>query len=302
MAEGREERAARLTAELRDQLAALGGTVMIFLGAGLSFGVVRQLGRGSFETPPPLADDARFPSWPMLIDRMSGELHRLAGEDDDLRGAYERFMRDHDPLDAAQLYRLEVGDGAYFAFLERQFVTRPEDAELLTPSHHALAALPLSELFTTNYDALIELAFERWGAPLTVSATPTEFLAARPARPPRHLIKLHGSFERPETIVLTRDDYARSRLERAEMFRHLAAEARFTTFLFMGFSLADPNFNLIRDEARMVMGDHLPSSYLVQQWVDPVTVRYLHSLGVEVIELFSWNYLPRFLQDINPES
>jgi hypothetical protein len=55
----------------------------------------------------------------MLIDRMSGELQRLAGEDDDRRGAYERFMRDHDPLDAAQLYRLEVGDGAYFAFLER---------------------------------------------------------------------------------------------------------------------------------------------------------------------------------------
>jgi hypothetical protein len=33
-----------------------------------------------------------------------------------------------------------------------------------------------------------------------------------------------------------------------------------------------------------------------------VTVRYLRSLGVEVIELVSWNYLPRFLQDINPES
>src|SRR5215218_3798029 len=108
MAEGREERAARLTAELREHLAGLGGTVMIFLGAGLSFGVARQLGRGSFETPPPLADDSRFPSWPMLIDRMSGELQRLAGEDDDRRGAYERFMRDHDALDAAQLYRLEV--------------------------------------------------------------------------------------------------------------------------------------------------------------------------------------------------
>jgi hypothetical protein len=25
---------------------------------------------GSFETPPPIADEARFPSWPLLIDRM----------------------------------------------------------------------------------------------------------------------------------------------------------------------------------------------------------------------------------------
>jgi hypothetical protein len=52
------------------------------------------------------------------------------------------------------------------------------------------------------------------------------------------------------------NDYARSRLERAEMFKHLAAEARFTTFLFVGFSLADPNFNLIR----RVLGDHLPAA------------------------------------------
>lgn len=55
-------------------------------------------------------------------------------------------MRDHDPLDAAQLYRLEVGDGAYFAFLERQFVTRSEDGDLLTRPTTRWRSLPLSEL------------------------------------------------------------------------------------------------------------------------------------------------------------
>jgi hypothetical protein len=29
-------------------------------------------------------------------------------------------------------------------------------------------------------------------------------------------------------------------LEREEMFKHLAQETRFTTFLFVGFSLQDP--------------------------------------------------------------
>jgi hypothetical protein len=41
------------------------------------------------------------------------------------------------------------------------------------------------------------------------------------------------------------------------------------------------------------------SSYLVQQRVDPVMREYLGSLDVKVVELFSWNELPRFLRAIN---
>jgi SIR2-like domain len=89
-------------------------------------------------------------------------------------------------------------------------------------------------------------------------------------------------------------------MARAEMFDSFAHEARFTTFLFIGFSLSDPNFNLIRDEARAVMGEAMPISYLVQEHTDPVTPRYLRSLAVEVISLFSWNQLPAFLQALNP--
>jgi len=49
----------------------------------------------------------------------------------------------------------------------------------------------------------------------------------------------------------------------------------------------------------MIMGDHLPTSYLVQEHKDPVTGEYLAQLGVEVIELFSWNELPHFLHQLN---
>jgi len=298
-AETVEQRYARATDALRARIAQHAGAVMIFLGAGMSFGVARRLGRASFETPPPLTDDARFPSWPMLIERMRDSTLAESADETEQR-VLSRFFADHNQLDAAQLFRLQVGEDGYRRFLDEQFQTRPEDADRLTPSHEALVRLPVPTLFTTNYDRLIELAFARWQRPLAVSSRPHEFLAQQAKAPERHLVKLHGTIERPETIVLTRDDYARSRRERAEMFAHLAQQVRFATFVFIGFSLADPNFNLIRDDARMVMGDDLPPSYLVQQRTDPVTRRYLRALGVEVVELFSWNALPRFLQDINP--
>lgn len=300
-AEDAETRSERLIAELREKIAGDAATVMIFLGAGLSFGVGRRLGRGSFETPPPIADESRFPSWPLLARRTTTELMADVTDHWEQR-AYEAFADQHDPVDVAQLYRDMVGRDRYFEFLDSQFETREDDVQLLTASHRELVALPVPELFTTNYDGLIELAYAYWNEDLAVSASPKRFLELEASRPPRHLIKLHGTWDDHASIVLTRDDYARSRLERTEMFRHLGQQARFAAFLFVGFSLTDPNFNIIRDEARMVMGDALPTSYLVQQQLDPVTRRYVQSLGVEVVELFSWNNLPRFLHDINPST
>jgi hypothetical protein len=294
-----EARSQTAVAELRGRIVDDASAIMVFLGAGLSAGVGRPLGRATFEMPPPLADDARFPSWSMLVERMLVELRASANEGE--AESVERFIREQSPLDAAQLFRLRTAPARYRDFLMEQFVTRLDDAERLTPSHRELVALPIRDLFTTNYDSLIELAFERGGRELAVSTTPAEFLHVAVDHPDTHLVKLHGTWEHPDEIVLTRDDYARSRLERAEMFRHVAQTARFSSFLFIGFSLSDPNFNLIRDEARAVMGDAMPTSYLVQQRVDPVMREYLGSLDVKVVELFSWNELPGFLRAINPE-
>jgi hypothetical protein len=68
----------------------------------------------------------------------------------------------------------------------------------------------------------------------------------------------------------------------------------YASFLFVGFSLSDPNFNLIRDDARLAMGDNMPGSYLAQE-PDPVVRGYLNSLEVRTIALESWNAMPLLL-------
>jgi hypothetical protein len=262
---------------LRMQIAKDRASVLIFLGAGLSFGVGRYLGRASFERPSSW-DDERFPSWPDLIDRLKREL--VAGADKATQHSYDRFFTYNDYTDCAQLFRSAVGDQRYFEFLRNQFRTEEEDASRLTPSHAELVRLPIPELFTTNYDELIELTFRHHGVELAVSSTVEEFRAHQPVRPERHLIKLHGTISREETIVLTRDDYASSRRSRLQMFEHLSHEVHYASFLFVGFSLTDPNLSVIRDDARLAMGDDMPASFLAQQQPDPIVRRYLDSLDV----------------------
>jgi hypothetical protein len=68
----------------------------------------------------------------------------------------------------------------------------------------------------------------------------------------------------------------------------------------VGFSLTDPNFNLLYDDARLALDGALPPSYVVQGHPDPVREAYLRSLGVNTISLDWWEDLPTFLAAINP--
>ena len=292
-----------------------GGRLLVFLGAGLSFGAARLNSRARFDYHKydrwwphefpfadlmPGDDGLPLPSWPQLINRMCREIvvHSPADEHDSLR----TFFIEEGPLDCAQLFRQTVGEANYREFLHIQFNSSRYPFVRTTPSHAALVRLDLPLLFTTNYDELIEAAYLDAGLQLRVSISEEQFRARRAENPLRHLVKLHGSIDQPETIVLTRSDYARARADRKEMLGFLRSEMVETAFLFVGFSLSDPNFNLLHDDIRLVYGMNVPASYTVQGRRNPVKERYLRSLGVNTIWLDGWNDLPDFLTRINPKT
>lgn len=299
---------------LRDRLASNKGRAVLFLGAGLSFGASR-LGRKSLSDEDKwdtkyiggeedqvmeviINDDGQpFPTWSRLKSRMRKRLASVYEQD---QASLNKFFRNSDPLDCAQLFRNLVGDANYFDFLRTQFQPESPVDNFLTPSHQALVDLDLPLIFTTNYDYLIERTYSFRGKDLTVSVTAEEYLAHRHPTPSHHLIKMHGSIDQPATVVLTREDYARARVERRRIYQHLQLDVEQCTYLFVGFSLTDPNVNILLDDARLETGGQLPPSFTVQGRYDPATDIYYRSMGINVIWLGTWDLLPSFLMAVNP--
>jgi hypothetical protein len=286
------------------------GRLLVFLGAGLSFGAARFQGRAQFDYDrydhqwphdfpriTPDDDGLPLPSWPWLVNRMCREIACQTPSEE--RASLRTFFVEEGPLDCAQLFRQTVGEANYREFLLAQFGSSLPFIRT-TPSHAALVRLGLPLLFTTNYDELIETAYLEAGQQLRISISEEQFKARRAENPQRHLVKLHGSIDQPDTIVLTRTDYARARADRKEMLSFLRGEIADTAFLFVGFSLSDPNFNLLHDDIRLVYGMNLPAAYTVQGRRNPIKDRYLRSLDVNTIWLDGWNDLPDFLTRINP--
>ncbi len=158
------------------------GSLALFIGAGASM-------------------PAGLPSWGRLLE----ELVKKVGLEPAVVAAFGKL----DDLDKAELLQ------AQFAAANRQADAEGELGQhvhqLLAHyqrpaiSHCLLAALRCPQAVTTNYDNLYENAAKnaRIGDGGLVVALPGEI----PGPGQRWLLKMHGTIEKPKTIVLTRQDF-----------------------------------------------------------------------------------------------
>jgi hypothetical protein len=171
---------------------------------------------------------AGLPLWSRLLD----DLAKARGIPIEEGGWQQLDLLDR----ATYLQRLSEGHAPLREEIAR-YLQKPE-ASL---QHLLLAGLPVSEYVTTNYDDLLELA----------SLEPFSILPHAPrADTSRWLLKMHGSVDQREDIVLTREDYLRYEERRAALAGIVQAMLMTRRMLFVGFSLKDDNFHKIADAVR----------------------------------------------------
>lgn len=115
------------------------------------------------------------------------------------------------------------------------------------PAHIDLARLPVDQIWTTNYDQLIEIAC---GSAVVIE---NEDDGAQIGAARRCVIKMHGSLSETgwaRTPVITRRDYEEYQQEHRRMWALLKAAYLSRTMLFVGFSFTDPNIEILLRLAR----------------------------------------------------
>ncbi|MFN3198501.1 MAG: SIR2 family NAD-dependent protein deacylase [Bradymonadia bacterium] len=232
------------------------GRVVLFAGAGLSMNAKRKDG-----------GHQRLPGWWSLVEKLR------AGLEDDL-------AQEQDALRIADYFRAARGRNA----LVNAVMGAIPDAEYIPGAvHDRVVELNFQEIITTNFDTLLERAFEQ--AHIVPQVVTEGRDLARPRQPPR-IIKMNGCLARnPADIVISGDDFLayteRHRLIQVFITRCFV-ESR---VLFVGFSLDDPAFRAIQDWVRQRLGDDVPMAWSLHLRTSATQRDYWRQRGVDLIDL-----------------
>lgn len=195
------------------------GNASIFVGAGLSRG-------------------AGLPDWNSLLEEPRTQLGLPTMPDLPLMAEYIETAAQYGPtrLETHLLDQLSLP------------LSHP-----IPPVHAFLARLPVEQIWTTNYDSLLERAFATRRPSLIIADNEIRNLGSSRTA----VIKMHGSIDDlharrwAESPVITRGDYERYEIDRPRTWALLRAAYMSRTFLFLGFSFTDPNVEILQRLARL---------------------------------------------------
>jgi len=185
------------------------GTASIFAGAGLSI-------------------PAGFVNWSQLMQEIAQDLGL-------------EIERESDLISLAQFHVNERGTRSK---INRKIIGEFTENAEETPNHQIIARLPISSIWTTNYDGLIEQAFTKENKITDVKYTNKQLLNNRPKRDVV-IYKMHGDANHASEAILTKEDYEQYHQTHEPFIHALSGELTTKTFLFIGFSFTDPNLDYV---------------------------------------------------------
>lgn len=222
------------------------GQVALMIGSGFS----RNAERISQDTPP-------FPLWSDLCQVIlrathpNGSLSKLEYDK-----KIQQLIKESDPLQVAQDFQDLFGSSA----LDELLIQAIPDLQYIPGNLHTLMlTLPWSDVFTTNYDTLLERTLPKvYERKYDIVSTIYDI----PQKMKPRIVKLHGSFPSYRPFIISRNEY-KEYPERFAPFTNIVRQSIMeNTFCLIGFSSDDPNFKQWKDWVYENLREYQPHIYL----------------------------------------
>ncbi len=256
-----------------------------------------------------------FPTWSEFLKSMLKTVRgRISKQTFD---EINRLIEKNKLLEAAEACRRRLGPKEYKTFMVNLFQTPLDSTNSSRVTHNIITKIPFVALVTTNYDQVLEKIYleNKIDMPIyTENDAPslgTLLQSLHPhnsklsnksekrERSPNFLLKAHGDLTIPDTWILTANDY-RNLIKRNPAYRNLMRTILSQyTFMFLGFGLSDPDFQLLLHDVMDAYEGEIPDHYLLSDEIEKVEQEVLYrTYRIRVIPYKHHDRLPDYLKDI----
>lgn len=240
------------------------GHGVVFVGSGISQG-------------------AGFPGWRNLLFQMLewATSHGVALSDYE---ELEKYIKENELIPVADELKEQFGNERFQKFITETFRKTKCSP---TNTHELIFDVPFKAILTSNYDNLLETAFT-----LKYKYTPHCFTYKEYAELAEvlhgdefYILKVHGTVDRIETIVLGKNDF-REIIATPSYRESLKTIFNSNTVLFLGYGLNDPDLFLFLDELRVAFRDYGNIHYALmdETKINPIKSRQMFKhYGIKII-------------------
>ena len=212
----------------------------------------------------------------------------------------EEMKKDHagDNLDViSQFFVEQVCEGSraeLMNLLQKKFEFEPECMD----DHHALSAIPhFHNIFTTNYDTLLEDSYSHNSCTVIKKDEDCVYLNQKPVR----IYKIHGDFTNKDFVVITTQDYADLKKQKHNKLVWNEVKSAFTTthVAFIGYSLSDENIiNMIKFLSNLVNRNQR-QMFLIAPNINETKRNQLKKNHVSYIDATAKQFLDKLKKEID---
>ena len=237
---------------------------LIFLGSGISATAKN--------------DDGESPdTWGAFLDNVKSKMKNPSGDD---KKFVEDMLKKQNYLLALQAIADLCDSGEYSNYLKSQYLRGKYKPSKV---HELIKDLDSKIVVTTNFDKLYEgLCHEP--EYITFDYTDTRSIIGSIKAPENIIIKAHGSIDDTEKLIFTAKQYYQAQEKYPEFYHLMTALFLTHTVVFFGYSLNDPDINLLLQFLHNTANSSCPhymidkkgnKPQLIKHWKDTYNVSLL---------------------------
>lgn len=237
---------------------------VLFLGSGISATSTNDAG----ESPD---------TWGAFLENVKKLMKNPTRDDTSF---VEEMLHEKNYLLALQAIYDLCDTGEYSDYLKRMYLRKYYNP---SPVHQIIKDLDSKVVITTNFDKIYETACNQQGY-MVFDYTQAKSIVGCLKSPENIIIKAHGSIDDTEKIVFTAQQYYKAQESYPEFYRLLSALFLTHTVVFLGYSLQDPDINLLLQFLHNTANTSCPhylvaakgnKAQLVKHWKDTYNVSLL---------------------------
>jgi hypothetical protein len=235
---------------------------------------VKEVSRVVFFVGAGVSVPAGYPPWATATQRAL-DLAGARGLDEAAAGYARSQLARAQYYDVFEILQHELPEPTFYEIAEQVFSGGAGPAE----AHRLLVRTGCRGVITTNFDNCLESA-----AVLEIKGLPLQDFAQAMASDKFFVLKPHGSILVPRSMVLSRSDWMR--VESSAVFRELVAQCvGVNQFVFIGYSMRDPDFNRMWDHVLRERVFRSPAIYCCAKGaVRPEQIQEFRDKKVAVVE------------------